>query len=87
MRQAGSSPDGRMDGETPVFMQGGIVMAIALDQYYLDGDALDVLEACDELTMLLGRLRRLGRMPETDWITSTRCLAEIHALVEAGLTH
>jgi hypothetical protein len=62
-------------------------MAIATDQFYVDGDVLDVLEECDQLAIGLGKLRRLKRIGEEDWRTAVRRLEEIRLLIEAGLTY
>ena len=61
-------------------------MALALDQFYLDGDIYDVLEDCDALRQGLARLRRQGRVSEQDWRCSTEHLAAIRARIEAQLT-
>jgi hypothetical protein len=62
-------------------------MAIALDQFYVDGDVLDVLEECDQLSIGLGMLRRLKHIGEEDWRTAAHRLEEVRLLIEAGLTY
>ena len=62
-------------------------MALALDQYYVDGDVLDVLEECDQLAIGLGKLRRLKHIGEEDWRTAAHHLEAIRLLIEAGLTY
>ena len=62
-------------------------MAMAPDQFYVDGDVFDVLEDCDQLAIGLGKLRRMRRIGEEDWHTATQRLAEIRLMVEAGLTY
>jgi hypothetical protein len=61
------------------------MMAIAQDQYYIDGDVLDVLEACDRLVIGLGRLQRQRRLSEEHWTLSSQHLDQIRVLVEACL--
>lgn len=60
-------------------------MAIALDQYYDNGDVLAVLEECDQLAIGLHRLRRQRRISEEEWRTAIQHLAEIRQLVDAEL--
>jgi hypothetical protein len=62
-------------------------MALAPDQVYLDGDVLDVLEDCDQLSIGRGQLRRLKHLGEEDWRTAAHCLEAIRLLIEAGLTY
>ena len=62
-------------------------MAMPLDQFYVDGDVLDVLEECDRLGIGLGKLRRLKHIGEEDWSMASQRLEEIRLLVEAGLTY
>jgi hypothetical protein len=61
-------------------------MAVAMNQFYVDGDVLDVIEDCDRLAVGLARLRRLRRIDDEDWSTAAHHLEEIRLLVEAGLS-
>ena len=61
-------------------------MAVSLETYDVDGDVLDVLAACDELTTGLARLRRQGRLAVENLTTGRRHLDEIRVVLEAALT-
>jgi hypothetical protein len=61
-------------------------MTTVAEQVYLNGDVYDVLQDCDQLSLTLARLRRLGRMSDQDWRASKEHLAAIQARVEAQLT-
>jgi hypothetical protein len=63
-----------------------MAVALVLDRFAVDGEVYDVLEDCDQLSQVLGRLRRQGRISEQDWIASKEQVAEIRVRIEAHLT-
>ena len=46
----------------------------ALDHFYTFGDVYETLDACDQLELLLGRLRRQGLLNDDEW---ARCKDDV----------
>jgi hypothetical protein len=59
--------------------------AANLDHFYEYGDVYETLEACDQLDMLLGRLRRQRMLSDAEWIQSKSQVADIRARIEHHL--
>lgn len=56
-----------------------------LDHYYVYGDVYETLDACDNLELLLGRLRRQHLLSDQESDRTKRSIAEIRARLEAHL--
>jgi hypothetical protein len=56
-----------------------------MDHFYTYGDVYEALDACDQLELLLGRLKRQRLISETDWLDSRQRIAEIRARLESRL--
>lgn len=56
-----------------------------LDHFYTFGDVYETVDACDQLELLLGRLRRQNLLSEQEWTECRRRVAEIRARLEAHL--
>ncbi|MBV9282888.1 MAG: hypothetical protein JOZ41_22670 [Chloroflexi bacterium] len=56
-----------------------------LDHFYTYGEVYDTLEACDELELHLGRLRRQRTLTETEWERTRKSLETIRAEVEGHI--
>lgn len=76
-----------MTSNMPVFTLGRNAVAMPVDEFYVDGDVLDILDVCDELAIGLGRLHRKGRIRGEDWTRATQRLGEIRAIIETGRRH
>jgi hypothetical protein len=59
--------------------------AVQLDHFYVYGDVYESLDACDQLELLLGRLKRQGLITEPEWTQSRQNVAEIRARLESRL--
>jgi hypothetical protein len=59
--------------------------AVQVDHFYTFGDVYEALDACRELEMLLGRLKRQRLLSEDEWAASRENLAAIRARVETHL--
>lgn len=59
--------------------------ALKLDHFSLYGDVYEALDACDQLEMLLGRLRRQGILGEVEWAQSKGDLSEVRLRLERHL--
>jgi hypothetical protein len=59
--------------------------ALELYHYYTFGDVYETLDACDQLELLLGRLKRQRLINESDWIQSRQNIAEIRKRLETRL--
>jgi hypothetical protein len=57
-------------------------MSTSVDHFYTYGDVYETLEACDQLDMLLGRLRRQQLLSAGELMDSRRELASVRARVE-----
>lgn len=61
-------------------------MSVArLDHFYTYSDVYETVDACDQLELLLGRLRRQGLLSEQEWMQSRRDVAEIRSRLDAHL--
>lgn len=61
-------------------------MSVAnLDHFYTFGDVYETLDACDQLELLLGRLRRQGLLTESEWQQSRQEIVEIRGRLESHL--
>jgi hypothetical protein len=56
-----------------------------LDHSTENGDVYDAVEACDDLTQKLSRLRRLHVMTEGDYLASRDIVDEVRHIVETHL--
>lgn len=61
------------------------MVAQPLSHYYTHGDVYEALEACLELEMLLGRLRRQQLLEDDAWRRMRESLDEIRCQVERRL--
>lgn len=57
-------------------------MSASADHFYTYGDVYETLEACDQLDMLLARLRRQQLLSPGELMDSRRELASVRARVE-----
>jgi len=57
----------------------------SLDDLYDHGDVYETLDACQELEMLLNRLRRQQTLTDLEWMQSRQTLADIRARLESLL--
>ena len=61
-------------------------MSVArLDHFYRFGDVYETVDACDQLEILLARLRRQNLLSDQEWVESRKNVAEIRARLEARL--
>ena len=61
-------------------------MSVAsLDDFYDHSDVYETLDACQELEMLLNRLRRQQMLTDLAWMQSRQSLADIRARLESRL--
>ena len=56
--------------------------ATNLDRFYAYGDVYETLDTCEELEMLLGRLKRQRLMSEAEWQRSKENVAHIRTRLE-----
>jgi hypothetical protein len=59
--------------------------ALQLDHYYTFGDVYETLDACDQLELLLGRLKRQRLINESEWVQSRQNIADIRERLEVRL--
>lgn len=57
-----------------------------LDQFYTFGDVYETLDACDQLEMMLGRLRRTHFLSDEAWLQDKHSVAAIRAQVEGYIS-
>jgi hypothetical protein len=60
---------------------------VALDHYYLFGDMYETLDACEQLDVMLSRLRRQSLISDEDLRHTQQNLAAIRQRVEHHLNH
>jgi hypothetical protein len=60
--------------------------AANFDHFYLFGDVYETVDACDQLELLLGRLRRQRLLNEGEWLQLRDHVAKIRAHLESRLT-
>lgn len=58
------------------------IVPIDLDHFYQFGEVHETLDACDQLDMMLGRLKRRHILSEETWRSSKRHLTEIRSRIE-----
>lgn len=62
-----------------------MAMSASLDHLYTYSDIYDTLDTCQELELLLGRLRRQQLLSDVEWMQSRQNLAEIRTRLEGRL--
>ena len=55
------------------------------DHFYTFGDVYETVDACDQLELMLGRLRRQRLLSEAEWLQLRDYVAKIRAQLEARL--
>ncbi|MBV9281940.1 MAG: hypothetical protein JOZ41_17820 [Chloroflexi bacterium] len=61
-------------------------MSVArVDHLYTYGDLYETVDACDQLELLLGRLRRQRLLGEQDWLRNRNRVLEIRSELEERL--
>jgi hypothetical protein len=58
-----------------------------LDHYYTFGDLYETLDACDQLELLLGRLKRQRLIGDPEWVQSRQNIAAVRRRLEARLSN
>ncbi len=56
--------------------------AANIDHFYTFGDVYEAVDACDQLELLLGRLKRQCLLSEQEWLESRHNVAEIRSRLE-----
>lgn len=59
--------------------------AVQLDHYYVFADVYTTLDTCEELDMLLGRLRRQHLLSDEEWMQSRHQVSEIRSRLQETL--
>jgi hypothetical protein len=59
--------------------------AANFDHFYTFGDLYETVDACDQLELLLGRLRRQRLLSEGEWLQLRDHVAKIRAHLESRL--
>lgn len=55
------------------------------DHFYTYGDVYEAVDACDQLELLMGRLRRQDMLSEQEWIEIRLAVAAVRARLDALL--
>jgi hypothetical protein len=61
------------------------VSAAYPDNYFVFGDVYETLDACQQLDLLLNRLRRQSLLEERDWKATRAHIAEVRKSLESML--
>jgi hypothetical protein len=57
------------------------------DDYVVFGDVYETLDACQQIDLLLSRLRRQSLLDDQDWIATRAHIAEVRKSLETMLEH
>ncbi len=57
------------------------------DDYFVFGDVYETLDACQQIDLLLSRLRRQSLLDDQNWIASRAHIAEVRKSLESMLTN
>ncbi|HEX6507931.1 MAG TPA: hypothetical protein VF221_09890 [Chloroflexota bacterium] len=55
------------------------------DNYFTFGDVYETLDTCQQLDLLLNRLRRQSLLEERDWMSTRAHIAEVRKSLESML--
>jgi hypothetical protein len=55
------------------------------DDYFVFGDVYETLEACQQVDLLLSRLRRQSLIDDQNWLTTKAHIAEVRKSLESML--
>ena len=56
------------------------------DDYFVFGDVYETLDACQQIELLLSRLRRQSLLDDQNWIATRAHIAEVRKSLESMLT-
>lgn len=57
------------------------------DDYFVFGDVYETLDACQQIELLLSRLRRQSLLDDQNWIATRAHIAEVRKSLESMLTN